>query len=90
MIGLHRVSVARTRKGTAVEWALIVLFIIAAIVGVWLWDRLVDGATNVLVRAVVWPFEKLFGVAKKSDALRTFRERNIFSSQQHLSGYARC
>lgn len=78
MIGLHRVSVARTRKGTAVEWALIVLFIIAAIVGVWLWDRLVDGATNVLVRAVVWPFEKLFGVAKKSDALRTFRAAQHF------------
>jgi hypothetical protein len=61
-----------------VEWALVLLFIVAAIVGIWLWERLVDGATDMLLRAVIWPFATLFGVAKKSEAMRTFRTPQRF------------
>ncbi|ETD31786.1 hypothetical protein [Williamsia sp. D3] len=60
------------------EWALVVLFIIAAVVGVWLWEKTVDGATNMLLRAIIWPFEKLFGFAMNSEALRTFQTPQRF------------
>lgn len=60
------------------ELALVVLVIVVIIVGVWLWERLVDGATDMLIRAVVWPFAKLFGFAMNSDALRTFRTPQRF------------
>jgi hypothetical protein len=61
-----------------VEWALVVLFLVAVFVGVWLWERLVDGATDMLLLAVIWPFAKLFGLAKTSEAMRTFRTPQRF------------
>jgi hypothetical protein len=77
-IGLGRDKSQAVIRGDAVEWALVLLFIVAAIVGIWLWERLVDGATDMLLRAVIWPFATLFGVAKKSEAMRTFRTPQRF------------
>ncbi|WP_146240573.1 hypothetical protein [Williamsia limnetica] len=66
-------------EGTvAMEILLVVLVIAVAIFAVWLWDRLVDGASNVLLRVIAWPFEKLVGASKNSDARRTFRTPQRF------------